>query len=66
MWVRAFFGIAMGGVWGNAAATALEDAPVEARGILSGILQQGYDHYSRQSHPPATTARDFSRSASTC
>jgi SHS family lactate transporter-like MFS transporter len=42
MVVRALFGIAMGGVWGNAAATALEDAPPEARGIISGILQQGY------------------------
>ncbi|KAI5779368.1 lactate/pyruvate transporter [Geopyxis carbonaria] len=40
--VRALFGIAMGGIYGNCAATALEDAPPEARGILSGILQQGY------------------------
>ncbi|KAA8900256.1 major facilitator superfamily domain-containing protein [Sphaerosporella brunnea] len=40
--VRAFFGIAMGGIYGNCAATALEDAPPEARGILSGMLQQGY------------------------
>jgi len=40
--VRAVFGIAMGGLYGNAAATALEDAPVEARGIISGIFQQGY------------------------
>ena len=39
---RALFGIAMGGVYGNAAATALEDCPSEARGIVSGILQQGY------------------------
>ncbi|TMW65853.1 hypothetical protein Poli38472_003618 [Pythium oligandrum] len=42
MVVRGLFGIAMGGVWGNCAATALEDAPPEARGIISGILQQGY------------------------
>jgi MFS transporter, SHS family, lactate transporter len=42
MVVRALFGIAMGGVWGMAAATALEDAPPAARGIISGILQQGY------------------------
>lgn len=42
MVVRAFFGVAMGGIWGNAVATALEDAPPEARGIISGILQQGY------------------------
>lgn len=57
--VRALFGIAMGGLYGNAAATgkssvflcalsaanvatALEDCPEEARGIMSGILQQGY------------------------
>ncbi|KAK2758391.1 hypothetical protein FQN54_004241 [Arachnomyces sp. PD_36] len=40
--VRALFGIAMGGLYGNAAATALEDCPEEARGILSGMLQQGY------------------------
>lgn len=40
--VRALFGIAMGGLYGNAAATALEDCPQEARGLLSGLLQQGY------------------------
>ncbi|KAI5814668.1 major facilitator superfamily domain-containing protein [Pyronema omphalodes] len=40
--VRAFFGIAMGGIYGNCAATALEDAPPAARGILSGMMQQGY------------------------
>ena len=32
----------MGGVWGNAIAMGLESVPVEARGLLSGILQQGY------------------------
>ncbi|KAK5996956.1 Carboxylic acid transporterhomolog-like protein [Cladobotryum mycophilum] len=32
----------MGGLYGNAAATALEDCPEAARGIMSGILQQGY------------------------
>ena len=40
--VRALFGIAMGGLYGNAAATALEDCPERARGIISGMLQQGY------------------------
>ncbi|KAL3437082.1 major facilitator superfamily domain-containing protein [Aspergillus tetrazonus] len=40
--VRALFGIAMGGLYGNVAATALEDCPKEARGIVSGLLQQGY------------------------
>jgi SHS family lactate transporter-like MFS transporter len=32
----------MGGIWGLAAATALENLPVEARGLASGFLQQGY------------------------
>lgn len=40
--VRAIFGILLGGVYGNAAATALDDCPTEARGIISGFLQQGY------------------------
>ncbi|CAF1121047.1 unnamed protein product [Rotaria sp. Silwood1] len=40
--LRAIFGIAMGGIYGNCAATALEDAPVATRGLLSGLLQQGY------------------------
>ncbi|KAF3170707.1 hypothetical protein TWF225_010732 [Orbilia oligospora] len=40
--VRACFGIAMGGLYGNVAATALEDLPPAARGIVSGMLQQGY------------------------
>lgn len=40
--VRALFGIAMGGLYGNAAATALEDCPDAARGLISGMLQQGY------------------------
>ena len=40
--VRALYGIAMGGLYGNATATALEDCPAPARGLLSGLLQQGY------------------------
>jgi MFS family permease len=40
--LRALFGIGMGGIWGLAAATALENLPVEARGLASGIIQQGY------------------------
>lgn len=32
----------MGGLYGNAAATALEDCPPVARGLVSGLLQQGY------------------------
>ncbi|KAF9222892.1 carboxylic acid transporter protein [Gyrodon lividus] len=40
--VRSLFGIAMGGIWGLAASTALENLPVELRGLASGVLQQGY------------------------
>ena len=40
--VRALFGISMGGMYGNASATALEDAPIACRGLLSGMLQEGY------------------------
>lgn len=40
--VRSLFGVGMGGIWGLAAATALENFPVEARGLASGVLQQGY------------------------
>jgi SHS family lactate transporter-like MFS transporter len=42
MGVRALFGIAMGGIYGNCAATALEDAPIPVRGLLSGLLQEGF------------------------
>ncbi|KAK6949680.1 hypothetical protein Daesc_009764 [Daldinia eschscholtzii] len=40
--VRSLFGLFMGGVYGNAVAMALENCPSEARGLMSGILQQGY------------------------
>ncbi|SPO07564.1 probable permeases of the major facilitator superfamily [Cephalotrichum gorgonifer] len=40
--VRSLFGIFMGGVYGNAIAMALEHCPSNARGLMSGILQQGY------------------------
>lgn len=40
--VRALYGIAMGGLFGPAASTALEDLPYDARGILSGLFEQGY------------------------
>ncbi|SPO37847.1 related to carboxylic acid transport protein JEN1 [Pseudozyma flocculosa] len=40
--VRSLFGIAMGGIWGGATATALENMPPAPRGLFSGILQQGY------------------------
>src|SRR5438552_8319412 len=40
--MRALFGIGMGGEWGVGASLAMESAPPEWRGILSGILQSGY------------------------
>ena len=40
--LRSLFGIAMGGVWGLASSTALENLPVEMRGFASGVLQMGY------------------------
>jgi SHS family lactate transporter-like MFS transporter len=40
--LRSLFGVAMGGIWGLAASTALENLPVEVRGLASGIVQQGY------------------------
>ncbi|KAH7318258.1 carboxylic acid transport protein [Stachybotrys elegans] len=40
--VRSLFGLFMGGVYGNAIAMALESCPTNARGLMSGILQQGY------------------------
>ena len=40
--VRCLFGIFMGGIVGNASATSIEDAPFEARGILSGLFLAGY------------------------
>jgi MFS family permease len=35
-------GIGMGGIWGLATSTSLENLPVELRGIASGLLQEGY------------------------
>jgi SHS family lactate transporter-like MFS transporter len=40
--VRALFGIAMGGEWGLGAALAMESLPPKYRGVLSGVLQEGY------------------------
>lgn len=40
--VRCLFGVAMGGIWGLSAATALENLPVQVRGLASGVLQEGY------------------------
>jgi SHS family lactate transporter-like MFS transporter len=40
--LRALFGIGMGGEWGLGASLALETVPARTRGLVSGILQQGY------------------------
>jgi SHS family lactate transporter-like MFS transporter len=40
--LRGLFGIGMGGEWGIGASLAMEAAPAKKRGLLSGILQQGY------------------------
>ena len=40
--LRALFGIGIGGYWGVGASLAMESAPVERRGLISGILQGGY------------------------
>jgi SHS family lactate transporter-like MFS transporter len=39
---RALFGIGMGGEWGVGASLAMEKVPPRLRGVLSGILQEGY------------------------
>jgi SHS family lactate transporter-like MFS transporter len=40
--VRALFGVVMGGQWGVGTSLAMEKAPANKRGMLSGLLQQGY------------------------
>lgn len=40
--LRLLFGVAMGGQWGVGASLALESVPAKYRGVLSGLLQQGY------------------------
>jgi MFS transporter, SHS family, lactate transporter len=42
LFMRALFGIAMGGEWGVGAALAFETLPAEGRGFFSGLLQEGY------------------------
>jgi MFS transporter, SHS family, lactate transporter len=42
MILRALFGIGMGGEWGLGASLLMETLPTKARGLFSGILQQGY------------------------
>jgi SHS family lactate transporter-like MFS transporter len=40
--LRFLFGFAMGGEWGIGASLALESIPAKARGVVSGLLQEGY------------------------
>jgi SHS family lactate transporter-like MFS transporter len=40
--LRAAFGFAMGGEWGIGASLTMETIPASARGLASGILQEGY------------------------
>src|SRR6476659_5316345 len=40
--LRMLFGVGMGGEWGVGASLALESAPARIRGLLSGLLQEGY------------------------
>ena len=40
--LRALFGIGMGGEWGVGASLAMEKVPPKLRGMLSGLLQEGY------------------------
>ncbi len=40
--LRALFGIGMGGEWGVGASLVMEKVPPRLRGLLSGMLQEGY------------------------
>jgi len=40
--LRLLFGIGMGGEWGVGASLAMESVPAKWRGLLSGVLQEGY------------------------
>jgi len=40
--LRLLYGIGMGGAWGVGASLAMESVSVKWRGIVSGLLQQGY------------------------
>lgn len=40
--LRALYGIGMGGEWGVGASLAMESAEASKRGMLSGLLQEGY------------------------
>lgn len=40
--LRALFGFAMGGEWGVGASLTMESIPPKLRGLVSGLLQEGY------------------------
>ena len=40
--LRALFGIGMGGEWGVGTSLVMEKVPAKWRGVLSGLLQEGY------------------------
>ena len=40
--LRLLYGIGMGGEWGVGASLAMESVPAKWRGLLSGLLQEGY------------------------
>jgi SHS family lactate transporter-like MFS transporter len=54
---RALYGIGMGGEWGLGASLAMETLPTEARGLFSGILQQGYAFVFSTSDPACLNLR---------
>lgn len=40
--LRLLYGIGMGGAWGVGASLGMESVPAKWRGVLSGVLQEGY------------------------
>ncbi len=40
--LRTLFGFAMGGEWGIGASLVMESVPAKSRGLISGMLQEGY------------------------
>jgi MFS transporter, SHS family, lactate transporter len=42
LFLRLLYGIGMGGEWGVGASLTMESVPAKWRGILSGLLQEGY------------------------
>jgi SHS family lactate transporter-like MFS transporter len=42
LFLRLLYGVGMGGEWGVGASLAMESVPPKWRGVLSGVLQEGY------------------------